>query len=112
MNSRLQGWLRQPTTIHGIGVIVATVAGIGTYVATRSPVMAAGLAGSTFGVIAAMLNDSNADTARIEALVTDVATAIASRHVAAMLPQLVADASKALESAAPAGATPAPQVKS
>lgn len=111
MNSRLQGWLRQPTTIHGIGVIVATAAGIGAYFATRSPVMAAGLAGSTFGVIAAMLNDANADTARIEALVTDVAAAMASRHLAAMLPQLVADASKALETATPAANTPTQQVK-
>lgn len=109
MDSRLQRWLRQPTTIHGIGVIIATAAGIGAYVATRSPVMAAGLAGSTFGVIATMLDDSNADTSRIEALVSDTAEAIASRHVAAMLPQLVADASKALQP--PDNAARAPQVK-
>lgn len=111
MDFRLQRWLRQPTTIHGIGVIFATAAGIGAYFATQSPVMAAGLAGSTFGVIAAMLNDSNADTARIEALVSDAAEAIAGRHVAAMLPQLVADASKALQAAAPATVSPAQQVK-
>lgn len=111
MNSSLQRWLRQPTTIHGIGVIVATAVGIGAYIATRSPVMAAGFAGSTFGVIAAMLNDTNADTARIEALVTDVAAAMASRHLAAMLPQLVADAFKALETPAPAGSTLTQQVK-
>ncbi|MGA9865254.1 MAG: hypothetical protein WBQ75_02315 [Acetobacteraceae bacterium] len=96
MNSRIRGWLRQPTTIHGIGVLTATAVGIGAYYVTGSPVTAAGLAGSAFGVIATLMNDANADKSRVEALVSDAVTAIATQHLGPMLPQLATDASRAL----------------
>lgn len=106
MNSKIKGWLRQPTTIHGIGVLVATAVGIGAYYVTGSSVTAAGLAGSAFGVIATLMNDANADKSRVEALVNDAAAAIATQRLGPMLPQLAADASRALRPDA-AGTPPA-----
>jgi len=96
MNSRIKGWLHQPTTIHGIGVLTATAVGVGAYYVTGSSVTAAGLAGSAFGVIATLMNDANADKSRVEALVSDAVIAIATQHLGPMLPQLAADASRAL----------------
>ncbi|MEO9191108.1 MAG: hypothetical protein ABI224_14090 [Acetobacteraceae bacterium] len=97
MNSRIQRWLRQPTTIHGIAVFVATGAGIGAYYATGNRMVAAGLAGSAFSVIATLMNDTSADKSRIETLVGDAITAIATQRLGPMLPELVADASRALQ---------------
>lgn len=96
MNSKIKGWVRQPTTIHGIGVLTATAVGIGAYYVTGNSVTAVGLAGSAFGVIATLMNDANADKSCVEALVSDAVTAIATQHLSPMLPQLAADASRAL----------------
>jgi len=97
MTSRIKDWLRQPTTIHGIGVVAATAAGIGAYYATGNPMTAAALAGSAFGVIATLMNDTSTDKSRVEALVSDAVTAVATQRLGPMLPQLVADASRALQ---------------
>jgi hypothetical protein len=110
MNPTIKAWLRQPTTIHGIGALVGVGASVAAWFLTHDAKTAAAVAGSAFGVVCMAMNDSTGDKSSVEQLATDAIQAIVTQRVGPMLPTLGADVVRVLQTppAAPA-ATPAPQ---
>lgn len=88
MSIDLKGWLKQPTTIHGIAGIAALAAGGAVYFVTRDAAMASMAGGSAGSAVCMALNDNSADKSSIEKLVTDGINAVVAKHVSEMLPTL------------------------
>jgi len=91
----LQVWLKrklaEPTTIHGISVLCALGAGLGTWYSTKSPAQAVAATGGAYSFVAIAMHDKSADRPSVEQLMSDAMTAVAQQHVEAMLPQILND---------------------
>lgn len=91
MSIDLKGWLKQPTTIHGIGGFAAVIVGGGVYYVTRDAAMASMAGGSAFSAVCTAMNDNSGDKSSVEKLVTDGINAAVTKHLADMMPTLAAD---------------------
>jgi len=83
--------LAEPTTIHGVSVLCALVAGLGTWYSTKSPAQAVAATGGAYSFVAIAMHDKSADRPSVEQLMSDAMTAVAQQHVEAMLPQILND---------------------
>jgi hypothetical protein len=104
----LQVWLKrklaEPTTIHGISVLCALGAGLGTWYSTKSPAQAVAATGGAYSFVAIAMHDKSADRPSVEQLMSDAMTAVAQKHVEAMLPQILNDVRIVFDPPAPAAA--------
>jgi len=91
MTVNVIGWLKQPTTIHGIAGAAGLTVAYGAYYVTRSPEIAIAAGGYTANAVCMAINDNSADKNSVEKLITDGINAVVAKHVNEMLPQLGAD---------------------
>lgn len=110
MNATLKAWLRQTSTIHGIGVLVGAGAAAVAYAFTHDAKTAGVVWGSTFGIVCVAMNDNTGDKSSVEQLASDAIQAVVTQRVGAMLPTLGADLVRVFQAATPAvvAVTPAP----
>lgn len=94
-----KAWLRQPTTIHGIGAIVGVGAAFVAWRMTGSTATAGTVAGSAFGLVCMAMNDSTGDKNSVEQLAADAIQAIVAQRVGPMLPTLGADVIRVMQTA-------------
>lgn len=92
MSFDVEAWLKQPTTIHGIGALAAAAAGFGVFFATGNVEGAIGATTFVYGAVHMILPDNSKSGSSVEHFVEDAVKAVAEKRVAAMLPALVADA--------------------
>lgn len=99
-------WLRQPTTVIGLGVIIGGLVGYGVWLLTHdggATLLGASLAA---GVVKIALPDNTAAASAAQKLVDDALIAITQKNVrAAVLRSLLGDAETLLTALAPAPAT-------
>lgn len=88
----VKAYLKQPTTIHGIAYLAATVAAVGTYFLTKSVPEAATVFGGIIGVVNVGMPDNSALPTDVEKLVVDALTAAAQKKFADAIPTVMADA--------------------
>ena len=115
----------QPSTVVGLGNLAAAafalVGGVVAHAIAHDPATtayaAAGLGTLAGGAVKIWLPDNSGAVSSVDTLVTDTVTAVASKHMAAALPSLVAESLAAMRAAtvaavvAPApAAAPAPVV--
>lgn len=87
-------WLRQPSTIDGIGYVVGVAAASVAQVLTHQNLMSVAIGTVAKAFVHLAINDASAEAPAdnsIEKLVTDTVTAIAQKKVAAAMPALTAD---------------------
>lgn len=110
----IMAWLRQDTTINGIGLLAGTIAGAVTQVMTHQAELSA-----SAGVVAAaaihLIAPGNArEASTIEKLATDMVQAAVQRKLAAAMPGLIEDGAAVMQALKPANppvaqvATPSP----
>ena len=85
-------WIRQPTTILGLGVGLGTVAATAVYYFTGNPEYAAAAAGAVFTALHVGINDNSALPTDVEKLAIDSATALLNKRLTAAAPALFTDA--------------------
>ncbi len=103
--SKIKSWLRQPTTIHGIAVVVGGCAAAAAHLFGGTPWVDGACAVTLYAATNVLVSDNSADVRPMERLVEDAATAIVSKRIAQSLPALIVDVQGALTSLAP----PAPE---
>lgn len=91
MGTALRGWLRQPTTIHAIGVLATMAAGFLAFHATGSPQLAIAAGGMAFSAVAGLMNDNTGQRAASEKLMRDVLGALNRHDLKGSLPALTLD---------------------
>ena len=96
--------LAEPTTIHAIAVGSAITVGLAAWYSTKSIPQAVAAGGGTYTVVAAAMRDKSADRPSVEQLMSDAMTAVAQKHVEAMLPQILNDVRIVFDPPAPAAA--------
>ena len=103
-------WLKQKlgesSTINGIAGAAALVAGFGSLYATQDVKGSIAVAGAVFSGVAIAMKENKPNASSIEQLTSDAITAVATRHVEAMVPQLLADVRAVLAPPAPSGPAP------
>lgn len=103
-------WLKQKlgksSTINGIAGAAALMAGFGALYATQDAKGSIAVAGAVFSGVAIAMKESKPNVSSIEQLTSDAITAVATKHVEAMVPQLLANVRAVL--APPAPSAPAP----
>lgn len=116
----IKKWLRQPSTIDGIGWLIGVAAGAAAHVVTKQTSDAAAVCVVAKGAVHLLINDSTAEAPvdnSLESLVRDSVTAIATKKLEAAIPTLTVDVLKlvttgqaalAQTTAAAAIATPSP----
>lgn len=87
-----QAFLKQPTTIHGLGAIAAAVVGAATQYFAHEASLSAAIAVAVHGVVNVVMKDNTSGQQSVEKLFADTAEAIMEKKVAAMIPALAADA--------------------
>jgi hypothetical protein len=107
--SKLTDWLKQPSTITGIAAFVGTAAGLIAHYLTHDATLSVTVGGLVYGAVHVVVPDNTAAASSAEKLVTDAVNAIVQKKVAAMVPQLAADAFALFNavSGTPAAAPPA-----
>ena len=99
---RLQTWLRDPTTINGLGGAMGVIAGAVAHALTGSLGWAQVLGISTAAVVHVVLPSGSTVPSSAETLVRDAASAVFERHLAQAMPRLLADMAGALTQTAAA----------
>ena len=85
----IKAWLKQPSTIHGLGVAFGTVAGLVAQALTHDTTWSVAAGGSAYALMHVVLPDNSGAQSSIEKLVTDTVTAAAQKRLAEALPSLV-----------------------
>ncbi len=105
MNQKIADRLRQPTTVQGIALVVAALAGYGAFIVSHgAPGAVVGAASAAAGLVMSFLDDNSADKGSVEKLVDRTAQAALSNHLSSVTPDIVAQVLAALQ----AQAQPAP----
>lgn len=89
----MTAWLRQPTTIIGLGTAAATIAHSVSAALAHQMSWPIALGGMAFAVVAMVIPDNTTAQADARKAAVDVATALLSKRLAEMAPVLFADAS-------------------
>ncbi len=104
--------LKQPTTIKGIAAVAGVLTGAATHLALHDTTLTATIGGLVYGLVHIALPDNSGAPSSVEQLVTDAATAVAQKRLAAAMPQLLADTLAVVQSVqgphAPVPLAPAP----
>ncbi|MFI4982710.1 MAG: hypothetical protein ACHQIO_20355 [Nevskiales bacterium] len=108
MNTYVQAWLRQPTTVTGIAALIATAAGAVAQYLTGQATFAASAGGIAFAVTHLAMNDNSAAPSSVQKLVVDAVTAATQKHIVAALPQLVVDGLAAAQAISVTGVASTP----
>lgn len=88
---KITAWLKQPTTINGLGALAATLVMGAVYLVTRNSVYT-GMAGTlTFGILHVAVNDNSTEPSDVEKLAIDAAQALITKKITAAIPTLLAD---------------------
>jgi hypothetical protein len=105
---KIKAWLRQPTTIHGLAVVLGGVAAAVAHLFAANAVVDGISAVVLYAATNVIVSDNSADIVSVEKLVEDAVTAILTRRLAEKLPVLAADAEAALAATATKPGAPAP----
>lgn len=102
----LKAWLAQPSTIKGFASVGGILAAAATHLLTHDLTTAATAGGMVYGLVHIAMPDNTGAPSSVEKLVTDAATAVAQKRLAAAMPQLLADTMAVVQSfQPPAGST-------
>lgn len=108
----LTSWLKQPTTINGIGALVGVAGGAVAYALTHSGEWAASAALVAGGIVHIAMPDNSAEQSAVEKLTSDAVNAAIAHRLNAALPELLGDGLAVMKAAAPPAvanaAAPAP----
>jgi len=92
MSFNIDTWLRQPTTVLGLGTLSGVVAAAMVHYATGgSTTLAIGTGSIAFAAVHLVVNDNSAAPNTVETLVADAVTAIVSKNLTTALPGLLKD---------------------
>ena len=105
---KIRALLRQPTTIHGLAVILGGGAAAAAHLLAGNTVVDGIAAVVLYAATNVIVSDNSADIRPVEKLVEDAMTAIVTRRVAEALPLLAADVEAALASLAAKPVAPPP----
>jgi hypothetical protein len=105
--SKLSDWLKQPSSITGLGLFASTLIGVGTKLLTHDTTAAVSAGMVAGAVVHLALPDNTAMLAVVERDATDLATALATKQLQAMAPKLLSDAMATLGALAMAPAASA-----
>jgi hypothetical protein len=97
---KIKAWLRQPTTIHGLAVILGGGAAAVAHLVGGNSVVDGISAVALYAATNVVVSDNSADIRPVEKLIEDAVTAVVTRRIAQELPQLAADVEAALASLA------------
>lgn len=87
----VESWLRQPSTIHGLGVLAAAAGAALAHVTTGNPTVDAAVAAGAYVLVHLGVNDNSATAQALDKLATDIATAAMQKKLAAAMPELFGD---------------------
>lgn len=85
----IKAWLMQPSTIHGLGVAVGTIAGLVAHAITHDATWSAAIGGSSYALMHVVLPDNSAAQSSVEKLVSDTVSAVAQKKLAEAMPTLI-----------------------
>lgn len=103
-------WIRQPSTIMGLGMFGGLVVGGLSHLVTGNPMIDGTAAAVTFGLVHLGIDDHSAVAQAAGRLEGDVATAITSRNPAGNIVQTLEDAAalaRLMQAASPVPVAPA-----
>lgn len=106
MNS-FETWLRQPTTIHGIGVVAMVGSAVVAHFCGASDSVVAVTGGVGYALAHIGINETPASRS-VEKLAEDVITAVVTKSVSPSLSLIVSDAKSAADAWTGAAALPLP----
>ncbi len=87
----VKAWIMQPTTIHGLGLIVGVFGAFLAHLITHDVATDAAVGIAISGAVKVVLPDNSAASAPIEKLAKDTIQAAVQGRLAVMLPTLFAD---------------------
>lgn len=106
MSFNIDTWLRQPTTVLGLGTLGGTVtAAMAHYAIGGNAALSLGVGSIAFAMVHLVVNDNSVAPSKVETLVTDAVTAIVSKNLAAALPGLLKDGMAVATALQPAPST-------
>lgn len=105
-----RAWLKQPTTINGIALLIAGSAGTIAGMLTHNVEIAAGAGVLAGGLVHVAMPDNSAAAASVSKLVTDIVRAELQHRLSASAPQLIADMMGVVNDLPKHDAPPAPVV--
>lgn len=87
----IQAFIKQPSTILGLGTLAGTIGGIVAHILTHDTTVTAGVGAIAFAAVHVFMPDNSAAPSAVEKLATDAITAIMQKRLAAAMPLLFAD---------------------
>lgn len=95
-------WLKSPTTVDGICAGISVGAGVVAHLVTHDMATDLVVGGAALSLTKIIAPSNVAEQSSIEQFVTDAVQAAATKHIAAAMPALVADAVKVFNAFEPA----------
>lgn len=109
--TKIESWIKQPTTITGIAAFVATVAGVTAKLLTHDTTLATGIGGIVYAAVHTTMPDNTGLERPVEKLVSDAVEAAVTKQWRTAAPALFSDGMAvlgALQPVHPAPVAPAP----
>jgi hypothetical protein len=95
-------WVTQPTTIHGIGAAVGSIAAVLANLLTKQTDIAAAAGAAAYTLVNLVLPDNTAADTSLEKLVKDTTEAVVTRQLRSSLPALFVDGQDVAQALEPA----------
>ena len=105
--SAVQKWLRDPTTINGLGVAAGVIAGAVAHALSGSGGWALALGASATALLHVVMPSQSQFPTDVGVLVQDVARAAIEKRLAAQLPTLAEEGLRAIAALSPPAPPPA-----
>lgn len=108
MKAKFATWLRQPSTIVGIGSLIGIATGCVTHLLTHDTTASVALGGAVASLVHIVMPDNSGAATAAQTLTQDVVTAAVQKRLRDSLPALIADVNAMLNAAVVQQLVPTP----